>query len=198
MVDLTLAETYSGIIILGDNLIIRENSSQKSKSLGLLFKGQVVRLIKKSLKTETINGNRGEWIYVGLSSDVSVSKDEVRGWIFDYYVGYKDNFNKVKNFNIMHYEGAVVDTEVEFDFNKDGSFKMYISYPFSMTEEKMISIAKILKGEYNKNKRKIELTGHLYQYKNIYWAKNDSQVEGGNYYFFVNEKGEIELNLYSF
>ncbi len=192
------AETYSGIIILGDNLIIRENPTQKSKSLGLLFKGQVIRLIDKSSKIEIINGKKGEWIYVGLSIDVTVSKDEVRGWIFDYYVGYKDKFKKVEKWNVPHYKGSIVDTDVEFDFNEDGSFKMYISYPFSMTEDKMISIAKILKGEYNKKRKKIELTGNLYEYNNIYWAKTNTQIEGGNYYFFLNDNGEIKLNLYSF
>ncbi len=192
------AETYSGIIILGDNLIIRENPTQKSKSLGLLFKGQVIRLIDKSSKIEIINGKKGEWIYVGLSIDVTVSKDEVRGWIFDYYVGYKDKFKKVEKWNVPHYKGSIVDTDVEFDFKEDGSFKMYISYPFSMTEDKMISIAKILKGEYNKKRKKIELTGNLYEYNNIYWAKTNTQIEGGNYYFFLNDNGEIKLNLYSF
>ena len=196
--NLIMAESYSDVIILGDDVMFREYPDQKSNPMGRFPKGRIVSFIKKSSKVETINGNKGEWIYIGAYRSNSVSKKGRKGWIFDYYVGYKDNFKKVENWNISHYEGSIVDTDVEFDFKENGSFKMYISYPFSMSEEKMNSIAKILKGEYNKKRKKIELTGHLYKYKNIYWAKTNTQNEGGNYYFFLNEKGEIELNLYSF
>ena len=193
------AEIEKMIVITGDDVNVRNKADISGKVLMSLPKGKLVEYIKQNEEVKIIKGISGRWIFVNTKRFKNNNDNKtVVGWIFEEYLGMPNKFKRVENWNIAHYEGSIVDTDVEFDFNKDGSFKMYISYPFSMTEEKMISIAKILKGEYNKKRKKIELTGHLYKYKNIYWAKNDTQIEGGNYYFFLNDKGEIELNLYSF
>lgn len=70
------ASNYSDIFIVGDNLILREQPSKESKSIGKLLKGNIVRLIKKSGKKEVINGCSGEWVYVGTSRSDSISKLE--------------------------------------------------------------------------------------------------------------------------
>lgn len=76
---------------------------------------------------------------------------------------------------------------------------MYISYPieFHISESKMHEIAKMLNGIYDVKIKKIKLSGHLYSYKNIFWAKVDTQKEGGYYFFFLNNNS-IELSQFNY
>jgi len=192
------AEIEKMIIVTGDGVNVRRKADISGKVLMILPKGKLVEYIKQNDEVKMINGISGRWILVNTKRYKNYNDNKtVVGWIFEEYLGTSDKFKKVEKWNIPHYDGSVVDTNVEFDFNKDGSFKMYISYPFSMTEDKMKEIAKILKGEYDRKKKKIRLEGQLYVYKDIYWTRVETQEGGGNYYFFL-KNGEIELNLYSF
>lgn len=72
--NLIMAESYSDVIILGDDVMFREYPDQKSNPMGRFPKGRIISFIKKSSKVETINGNKGEWIYIGAYRSDSVSK----------------------------------------------------------------------------------------------------------------------------
>lgn len=74
-----LSESYSiekGIII-GDGVRLRDNPN--GQIVTKLYKNNIVTILSKTEKTETINGHTSQWY------KIKTEKDE-EGWVFGYYL----------------------------------------------------------------------------------------------------------------
>jgi len=77
------SESIYGIVIAKSGLRLRDEPSVNSKIITTIKSGEHVLIIRENVKSETISGHTGSWIYVEYLGK--------QGWVFDAYI-YKEYY----------------------------------------------------------------------------------------------------------
>jgi hypothetical protein len=167
--------------VIGNNLNLRIKPNLKSKviiQLKILESVQIMKIIKKEV---IINNKRGRWVFVNTGRTPSEKDETYKGWVFDYYLGYKHKFKKVKNINKMDITCATGDWEESYIIHNNGSvdFSYVPCHDGNCGENK--EYLKCEKGDILKN-GSCYGKGHVYEYKNIFLIHGIYFIIKDNYF----------------
>jgi len=158
--NMSIGESKNNVlIVIGDNLNLREEPKLNSKIIRKLRITWLVKLIKKTDKTEKIKNIEGKWAFINTGLE--------KGWVFDYYLANEKDFKKVKSFRNTILEGEHGDHYIYFEFKKNGQYRC--------------------KKE-DKNKNLFYEKGKLYKYRNIFLAYNDNEKSYSIFYLNKKNK----------
>lgn len=144
------ADTRVFLPIAGDKVNLREKPGPNSRIVFQLPLAHVVQLLKTEPKWSVIDGKRGRWVYVDSGLCTANMNQSYKGWIFDYFLGYRENFTRVWKWRRSCIENTVGDYHYRYDFFPDGTVRYQGS-------------------GYGDAPRKYN--GYLYKYRSVYYAK---------------------------
>jgi hypothetical protein len=201
-----LCNKYYGkerFVITGDSVNIRVNPDLKSNAIASLQFGDIVYFLSSYDKTITIDGKEGKWVFVIASfmkriSNTNSEIKHVKGWVFDYYIAYPANFAKLKEWkNKKIITGGVSDYQHIFEIKDNADFILKIPIYHSGQDESIITCNSKYKGNWNKNDFTCIVNGHMYVYKDIYWAKLEKPSSLGYIYIYFDKKNKPSVAVES-
>lgn len=115
--------------VLAENVNLREKPSINSNVVFQLPIAIDVVILHKSGDKVTINGLSGEWVYVDTNIRINNTTNEtIKGWIFDYYLGYKEKFFRVMKWKKQTFTYTAGDYTPVFEIQENGTF----SYSYNL------------------------------------------------------------------
>lgn len=160
------------IIITGNQVNVRNLPSINSNVLVRMYIGNFVELIKVKDKIIEINGKKGRWAYINTRN--LINDKVIKGWIFDYYLGYRWKFKKLKS---LEYKKLVLynaGQEYKFTFYSNGRFRLKEPPWRCNNKIKSKQVCRKYGGIFNANDCSCIYTGQLYKFKEFIWAKMDN------------------------
>ena len=176
-------------LISVDNLNIREQPNKTSKVLIQLPVCSPVNILKTNNQTEVIEGKSGKWVYVDTYMiNKSNKKDTIKGWVFDYYIGYKNKFSKVTDWKIKNFEYCDGDYCVLVQFDNKGFF----TYSYDTTElfADCNECKCLLKSE-KQNGKKCFGKGQVFKFNKLIWLKKDGETNKDSKIVYLTTKGDL-------
>jgi hypothetical protein len=163
------ASKSNSLIVVGDNVNLRQEPSPNSPIVFKLYLTKTVRVVKRTDKKITIDNKSGEWVYVDTGSFKKDSLDEtIKGWVFDYYLADLNVFEKINSYKNCSIEGVVGDYLLSYEFYKDGTYKRKLF-------------------EYEKNTNRF-IKGKLYRYRDVVAAVDE---DGRQELFYFRKDGSL-------
>jgi hypothetical protein len=188
-------------IIIAHKVNVRQEPDINSKVIVKLELGEGVEIITQNDVKVEIDGKIGLWVYVQTFRQ-ACDHGNCKGWLLDYYLGYKDKFKKIekwkhqKGFSSNNYNNC--DHCPTYFINNDGDFSViFRSFNFDHYKENDIkqirTNCEINGGKYSRDQayHYCSYKGHLYQYLKFIWAKIDNK--NNNDFFYLNKKGNLSL-----
>ncbi len=171
-----------------DNLNWREKPSTKSEVKLQLIIGEEIDILYVSNKKTTIGNKVGKWVKIKTGRLMS----EPEGWVFDYYIAYKDRFQKVNNWPYKKMSACAGDYCPSYVFNKDGSFKVkFWQYHDEFTkDEKIKKLCEKKNGKYTAD-HYCHFKGHLYKYLNLVLARLEGTQE--KHYIVIKKNNKLSI-----
>lgn len=113
-------------VVVYDKVNLREKPDLNSKVIGILRVTHVVKIIEGKNDIVSIGGNYGKWVYVD-SIRYDNKGNEIKGWIFDYYLADKSKFVPVKEFKCnMRLYCSFGDFDYILDIKRNGTYVMNV------------------------------------------------------------------------
>ncbi|HNM06650.1 MAG TPA: SH3 domain-containing protein [Leptospiraceae bacterium] len=183
-----LSENWAGIA--GSKINIREKPKKDSKVLLQVNPSDSVKVLKKTEEKILIDGREGSWVYGEFTKCTGGNGNcrTVKGWIFDYFLAYKNRLVKVTDWSYASFSESAGDIGWEYKFSKDGKY--------SSEESRGESMQADLKEDCRKNSGKYRpgkdsffgtciVSGHLYRYLNLI------SLDRKDHFLYINEKGKL-------
>ncbi len=172
---------------------VRKEPNINSQIIIQLNTYDAIEIIRENPKYEIISKNNGKWVYVKTYRYDKNCKDKCEGWIFDYYIAYKDKFQKIKQWKFKDFQGCAGDYCPKLKFEYDGSYTMDLvsSIDANNSNDEKKSVCNKEGGTYVSNNI-CQYKGHLYQFLDLILLKNDDN-RGFDSYLIFNKNGYLCL-----
>jgi hypothetical protein len=157
---------FNGVTISSNVTVYLSGSSDSSNQVTMDI-GHLVKIISNSNQSVNIEKQSGTWLFIDSQYANSDLSGTIKGWVPSYSIAQKKEFKRVEKFGSYHLEGMVGDAILDFQFNKDGTFKQ--------------------KTYNDKGKFARYETGTLYQKGKLIYAKSRKFID----FFYLDEAGNL-------
>jgi hypothetical protein len=178
------------VIVMGNNVNVRKEPAIGSDVLFQLNFGTYVKILTKNTTQVTINGNSGNWVFIDTCTMVGFSEETIKGWMFDYYLGYYNKFEPVTDWNIKELNETAIDTVYKYKFQNSGEFALFESEYVKFKEKEK---CKNNGGMFDTKESTCNYSGKIYLFRNLYWLKVNEKQDGGKEYLVKCKDGKLRF-----
>lgn len=160
------------VVVTGNVVNLRSRPDLTSQVLARPAVTRKVTVLYVRPGEETIGGMKGRWAYVKDGADINL-----RGWIFDYFLGYVSCFARPEQWKIREIRVILKGKLTVYRCTADRRFEV--------VQDEMI---------YKKdgNKKKDAVSGDILQCKNVIWLKKD-RPDDYPVFFHISDNGALAL-----
>lgn len=126
------------IPVVTHELKVRNAPSLKGKIIATIGITDRIYVIKSNRSYKYISGHKGRWIYIDTRLFSQKLQSTIKGWVFDYYIGYYHRFRPLYKWTSTELVLARADTAIEIRIHTTGKFVLSI-IDYSTSKTKRIS-----------------------------------------------------------
>ncbi len=160
------------VVVTGNVVNLRSRPDLTSQVLARPAVTRKVTVLYVRPGEETIGGMKGRWAYIKDGADINL-----RGWIFDYFLGYVSCFARPEQWKIREIRVILKGKLTVYRCTADRRFEV--------VQDEMI---------YKKdgNKKTDAVSGDILQCKNVIWLKKD-RPDDYPVFFHISDNGALAL-----